>query len=180
MFTKLESFFPNILYYTINKEHYVKISHEYIHNLLFFLKHHTTFMFQQLIDISAVDYPERRYRFELFYNLLSMKYNNRLTVTSAISEDVSVESVTSVYPAANWYERETWDMFGIFFKNHPDLRRILTDYGFKGHPLRKDFPMTGFIEIRYDDFNKRIVYETVSLAQEYRIFSLENNWSTTK
>lgn len=180
MFTKLESFFPNILYYTINKEHYVKISYEYIHNLLFFLKHHTTFMFQQLIDISAVDYPERRYRFELFYNLLSLKYNNRITVTTAISEDVSVESVTSIYPAANWYERETWDMFGIFFKNHPDLRRILTDYGFKGHPLRKDFPMTGFIEIRYDDFNRRIVYETVSLAQEYRVFSLENNWSTTK
>lgn len=180
MFSKLESFFPNILYYTINKEHYVKISYEYIHNLLFLLKHHTGFMFQQLIDISAIDYPERRYRFELFYNLLSMKYNNRLTVTSNISEDVSVESVTSIYPSANWYERETWDMFGIFFKNHPDLRRILTDYGFKGHPLRKDFPMTGFIEIRYDDFNKRIVYETVSLAQEYRIFSLENNWSTTK
>mgnify|MGYP003868298193 CR=1 FL=1 len=101
MFTKLESFFPNILYYTINKEHFVKISYEYVHNLLFLLKHHTAFRYQQLIDISAIDYPERRYRFELFYNLLSMKYNNRLCVTTGISEDVSIESVTSIYPVAN-------------------------------------------------------------------------------
>lgn len=101
MFTKLQSYFPNILYYTINKEHYVKISYEYIHGLLFLLKHHTGFMFQQLMDISAIDYPERRYRFELFYNLLSLKYNNRLTISVSIPEDVSVESVTSIYPAAN-------------------------------------------------------------------------------
>jgi NADH:ubiquinone oxidoreductase subunit C len=106
MFKKLESFFPNILYYTINKENYIKISYEYAHSLIFLLKYHTGFKFQQLVDISAIDYPERKYRFEIFYNLLSFKFNNRVTVTTSISEDVSIESVTSIYPAANWYERE--------------------------------------------------------------------------
>jgi len=154
----------------------VKVSHKQVWNLLYFLKNHSQTLFQQLTDLSVLDHINRKYRFEVFYNLLSFTYNSRLAVTVNVPENLPLTSVTSIYPSANWYEREAWDMFGVFFKNHPDLRRILTDYGFKGHPLRKDFPMTGYIEVRYDDFPKRIVYETVSLTQEYRIFTLENSW----
>lgn len=177
---KIKQYFPDILFYSVSNQIFFKVPAEKVWNIIYFLKHHTYALFRQLIDLSAIDYPERKFRFEVFYNLLSIKYNNRLTVTIAVPEGAYVDSVTSVFPAANWYERECWDMFGIFFKNHPDLRRMLTDYGFKGHPLRKDFPLSGYIEVRYDDFNKRIMYEEVSLAQEYRIFSLENPWADLK
>lgn len=177
---KITNYFPNALFFSTGSEFFLRISFEENWNILYFLKNFTYALFKQLIDLSFVDYPERKYRFELFYNLLSLRYNSRLTVVTAVSEDQYVDSVTSIYPAAGWYEREAWDMFGVFFRNHPDLRRMLTDYGFKGHPMRKDFPMTGYVEVRYDDFNKRIAYEEVSLAQEYRVFSLENNWGSTK
>lgn len=175
-FQRLNRYFPSILYYAVGGEYIIKVPASQLSKLVFFLKHHSLSQYRQLIDISAVDYPERKYRFEVFYNLLSIAYNQRLTITVAVPEAMPVDSVTSIYPTASWLERETWDMFGIFFRNHPDLRRMLTDYGFKGHPLRKDFPLTGYVEVRYDDYLKRILYEEVSLAQEFRVFTLENPW----
>ncbi len=169
--------FPLIYIYRVKGELYLKSKANAVWNLIFFLKHHTETLYAQLIDLSLVDYPERKYRFEIFYNLLSLQYNNRVVVTSSVMETMYLQSIVSIFPNANWYEREAWDMFGVFFVNNSDFRRMLTDYGFKGHPLRKDFPLTGFIELRYDDFSKRLLYEKVSLTQEYRVFSLENNWS---
>lgn len=176
-FKKITLYFPEILYFSVGKQNFIRTSIDQVWNLIYFLKQHTYGLFKQLVDLSFIDYPERKYRFELFYHLLSFHYNNRLTITTSFPEGVYLDSITNIFPGANWYERESWDMFGGFFRNHPDLRRMLTDYGFKGHPLRKDFPLTGYIEVRYDDFLKRILYEEVSLAQEYRIFSLENNWT---
>ena len=173
----LSKFFPNILHYKLLNAAHFKVAPKDVWNFMFFLKHHTHTLFSQLIDLSFVDYPERKFRFEVFYLLLSIKYNTRYTITSFTREGAYFDSISNIYPGANWYEREVWDMAGIFFRNHSDLRRILTDYGFKGHPLRKDFPLTGFVETRYSDAVKRVVYEKVSLAQEYRIFSLENPWS---
>ncbi len=177
---KITEYFPDSLYYTISQQPFLRTSLANLWNLIYFLKNHTLSGFKQLIDLSFVDYPERKFRFEFFCHLLSIKYNSRLTVTTMVPEGTYIESISNIHSTANWYERESWDMFGVFFKNHPDLRRMLTDYGFKGHPLRKDFPMTGYIEVRYDDFLKRIVYEEVSLTQEYRIFSLNNNWAEIK
>ena len=132
--------------------------------------------FNQLSDMTAVDYPERPDRFEMIYQLLSMKNNMRLRLRAAVGEGQAVPSITSVYAAANWAEREAWDMFGIFFAGHPDLRRLLTDYGFEGHPLRKDFPLTGHVEVRYDDTQRRVVNEPVSLVQEFRDFDFLSPW----
>ena len=132
--------------------------------------------FNQLSDLTAVDYPERPERFEMVYQLLSMKNNMRMRVLAAVGEGQAVPSMTSVYSAANWAEREAWDMFGIFFAGHPDLRRLLTDYGFEGHPLRKDFPLTGHVEVRYDDTQRRVVNEPVSLVQEFRDFDFLSPW----
>ena len=132
--------------------------------------------FNQLSDLTAVDYPERPERFELVYQLLSMRNNLRLRLLAAVGEGQAVPSVTAVYSAANWAEREVWDMFGIFFAGHPDLRRLLTDYGFEGHPLRKDFPLTGHVEVRYDDTQRRVVNEPVSLVQEFRDFDFLSPW----
>ena len=132
--------------------------------------------FNQLSDLTAVDYPERPERFEMIYQLLSMKNNMRLRVCAAVGEGQAVPSMTAVYSAANWAEREVWDMFGIFFAGHPDLRRLLTDYGFEGHPLRKDFPLTGHVEVRYDDTQRRVVNEPVSLVQEFRDFDFLSPW----
>ncbi len=176
----LSTFFPNIITYKILGKTYYKVAPKDVWNFIFFMKYHTLTRASQLIDLSMVDYPERKFRFEVFYLLLSIKFNVRYFVSSFTREGAYFDSITNIYPAANWYEREAWDMFGLFFRNHPDLRRILTDYGFKGHPLRKDFPVTGFIETRYSDSVKRIVYEKVSLTQEYRIFTLENPWAETK
>ncbi len=132
--------------------------------------------FEVLIDICGVDYPERAERFEVVYHLLSPRLNQRLRIKISTDETTAVPSVNDVFPAANWYEREAYDLYGIRFTGHPDLRRILTDYGFQGHPLRKDFPLTGYVEVRYDDEKKRVVYEPVKLTQEFRDFDFESPW----
>ena len=132
--------------------------------------------FSTLVDITAVDWPGRRKRFEMVYHFLSMYLNHRIRVKLALAEDEIVPSLTAIYPAANWFEREVFDMYGILFSGHPDLRRILTDYGFRGHPLRKDFPTTGYTEVRYDEALKRVVYEPVNLVQEYRQFDFMSPW----
>jgi NADH dehydrogenase (ubiquinone) Fe-S protein 3 len=144
--------------------------------VLTFLRDHTNAMFESAMDVTAVDVPARPYRFELVYNLLSVHYNARIRVKTYTDELTPVESASSVYLSADWFEREIWDMYGIFFTNHPDLRRILTDYGFEGHPLRKDFPLSGYTEVRYDDELKRIVSEPIELAQEFRKFELKSPW----
>ena len=132
--------------------------------------------FTQLIDLTAVDYPDRKYRFDIIYQMLSMQNNMRLRLVAAVGEGQAVPSVTGVFLAANWAEREVWDMFGIFFAGHPDLRRLLTDYGFEGHPLRKDFPLTGHVEVRYDDTQRRVINEPVHLVQEFRDFDFLSPW----
>lgn len=147
-----------------------------ITRLLMFLRDDPWCHFKVFIDICGVDYPEREERFEVVYNLLSMKFNRRIIVKVAADEDTLIPSACGVYSAANWFERETWDMYGILFDGHPDLRRILTDYGFDGHPLRKDFPLTGYVEVRYDMEKKRVVYEPVSLPQEFRKFDFMSPW----
>jgi NADH-quinone oxidoreductase subunit C len=133
-------------------------------------------LFVSFIDLTAVDYPTREKRFDVVTHLLSPKHNRRIRIKVATDEDVPVPSLCALYPAANWYERETYDLFGVFFEGHPDLRRILTDYGFDGHPLRKDFPMTGYVEVRYSDAQKRVVYEPVQLNQEFRTFDFLSPW----
>ncbi len=129
-----------------------------------------------LVDICGVDYPDRPERFEVVYNLLSVRQNHRVRVKVCTNEDTPVPSVVEAFVAANWFEREVWDLYGVFFSDHPDLRRILTDYGFEGHPLRKDFPMTGYVEVRYDDEAKRVVYEPVKLPQDFRSFDFLSPW----
>ena len=147
-----------------------------IAKLLTFLRDDAACQFAVLIDITAVDWPERPARFDVVYNLLSLTHNQRIRVKIATGESDPVPSITTVYSAAGWYEREVWDMYGILFSGHPDLRRILTDYGFEGHPLRKDFPLTGFVEVRYDDIEKRVVYDPVQLTQEFRRFDFMSPW----
>jgi len=148
-----------------------------INKILLILRDHTNCQFKILSDICAIDYIQLHNRFAIVYNLLSLRYNYRIIIKTFISDIIFVPSISNIYNAANWYEREIWDLFGIFFSNHPDLRRILTDYGFKGHPLRKDFPLTGYIEIRYDELKKNIIYEPLSLSQEFRSFDFQNNWN---
>ncbi|MBT8456754.1 MAG: NADH-quinone oxidoreductase subunit C [Rhodobacteraceae bacterium] len=141
-----------------------------------FLKSDRNCRFSTLVDITAVDHPEREARFDVVYHFLSMYQNQRIRLKLAVREEDMVPSIISVHPSANWFEREVFDMFGILFTGHPDLRRILTDYGFRGHPLRKDFPTTGYTEVRYDEAQKRVVYEPVSLVQEYRQFDFMSPW----
>jgi NADH-quinone oxidoreductase subunit C len=141
-----------------------------------FLRDDDGCLFKMLVDVCGVDYPERERRFEVVYNLLSPRRNQRLRVKVAAAEDEPVPSVAGVYSVAGWFEREAWDLYGIYFSDHPDLRRILTDYGFEGHPLRKDFPLTGFVEVRYDIEQKRVVYEPVKLRQEFRTFDFVSPW----
>ena len=141
-----------------------------------FLKTDPNCRFSSLVDITAVDYPGRQRRFDVVYHLLSMYQNHRVRLRVAVREEDMVPSITRVHPSANWFEREVFDMFGILFSGHPDLRRILTDYGFRGYPLRKDFPTTGYTEVRYDEAQKRVVYEPVSLVQEYRQFDFMSPW----
>ncbi len=140
------------------------------------LRDHDNFRFKTLIDICGVDYPEREQRFEVVYHLVSMRLNQRIRVKVQTDEATPVPSVTGLFPGADWYEREAFDMYGIQFADHPDLRRILTDYGFEGYPLRKDFPLTGHVEVRYDDLEKRVIYEPVKLTQEYRDFDFLSPW----
>ena len=143
---------------------------------LVMLKNTETLNFSQLTDLTAVDYPDRLKRFELVYQLLSMENNKRVRIICSIDDGQIVPSVTSIYKSAEWPEREVWDMYGLFFSDHPDLRRLLTDYGFEGHPLRKDFPLTGYVEVRYDDIEKRVAYQPVQLTQEYRDFDFLSPW----
>ncbi len=154
----------------------VSVHAEGIARVLTFLRDDVNCRFKQLVDICGVDYPEREPRFEVVYNLLSLTNNNRVRVKLETGEETPVPTVTAVFSSANWWERETWDLFGIYFSDHPDLRRILTDHGFDGHPLRKDFPLSGYVEIRYDDELKRVVYEPVKLTQEFRSFDFLSPW----
>lgn len=147
-----------------------------IPDLVGFLKKNSKCQFTTLVDITAVDYPGREKRFDVVYHLLSMNLNQRVRVKVYLAEDEMVPTLVNLFPSANWFEREVFDMYGIPFAGHPDLRRILTDYGFKGHPLRKDFPLTGFNEVRYDEVQKKVVYEPVELVQEFRDFDFESPW----
>ena len=148
--------------------------------VLLFLKTNSTTKFRQLIEITAVDYPEKEQRFRMIYFLLSHETNTRIVIDYYLNENKIVPSITNVFPSANWMEREVFDMYGIEFKNHPDLRRILTDYNFEGHPLRKDFPLTGHNEVRYSEEDKKVIYEPVKLEQNYRNFDYESPWEGTK
>ena len=149
-------------------------------NLIKLLKQHNNLRFVQLVDICGVDYIEKKQRFEVIYNFLSLKFGVRIKLKIKTSELKPVPSISSIFSSANWLEREVWDMYGIFFSNHNDLRRILTDYGFEGYPFRKDFPQVGFIEVRYDDKQKHVIYEPVELAQEYRLFKFSSPWIQVK
>jgi len=153
------------------------LSHsEYLTAVFRFLRDHTQTQFKMLLDLTAVDYPSQEERFQLVYNLLSLHHNARIRIKAHVHETLPVASIQPLYSAAGWWEREVWDMFGIFFTNHPDLRRLLTDYGFEGHPLRKDFPLSGYVEVRYDDSEKRVVTQSVQLAQEFRFFHFSSPW----
>ncbi len=159
---------------------YLKTNCSDLIQVLLFLKNNSSTKFKQLVDITAVDYPEINERFKLVYLLLSHESNNRIILTFSINEKEIIPSITEIFPSANWMEREVFDMYGIKFKNHPDLRRILTDYNFEGFPLRKDFPLTGHNEVRYSEIEKKVVYEPVKLEQNYRNFDYESPWEGTK
>ena len=159
-----------------NGELTVTVVREHIVQVLKHLRDDARCQFSVLIDICGADYPERPKRFEIIYHLLSPKQNQRIRLKTQTDENTAVPSVISIFPAANWFEREAFDFYGILFSGHPDLRRILTDYGSQGHPLRKDFPLTGYVEVRYDDEQKRVVYEPVKLTQEYRSFDFMSPW----
>ncbi len=159
---------------------YIEINKKDLIEVLLFLKTDKDTKFRQLIDVTAVDYPEEKERFKVVYMLLSHEFNQRIIISYYISENEVIPSLTSIFPSANWMEREVFDMYGINFKDHPDLRRILTDYGFEGHPLRKDFPLTGHTEVRYSEDKKKVVSEPVKLEQNYRNFDYESPWEGTK
>ena len=163
----------------INEELTVEINLNDLIEVVQFLKSNNNCKFRQLIDIAGVDYPEKDKRFQLVYLFLSHENNIRVKILIKFQPNESINSLTKIFPSANWMEREVFDMYGIKFKNHPDLRRILTDYGFKGHPLRKDFPLTGFNEVRYSEKEKKVVYEPVKLEQNYRNFDFESPWEGT-
>jgi NADH-quinone oxidoreductase subunit C len=162
----------------INNDKYLEIKTEPVKTFKVIkeLKEDTKLLFDQLIDVTAIDYPSREKRFDVIYLLISLTLNQRILVKTSIDESTVLESITIIHKAANWYERECYDLFGIQFSNHPDLRRIMTDYNFEGHPLRKDFPLTGHTEVHYDDLEKKVVYEPVKLAQEYRNFDYMSPW----
>jgi NADH-quinone oxidoreductase subunit C len=154
----------------------LKVRTASIVRVLTFLRDDAGCLFKQVVDVCGVDWPGREQRFDVVYHLLSMKHNQRVRVKVETDEDTAVPSITGIFSAAGWFEREVWDMYGVVFSDHPDLRRILTDYGFEGHPLRKDFPLTGYVEMRYDDELKRVVYEPVKLTQDYRSFDFLSPW----
>ena len=159
---------------------YLNIESDSLIEVLVFLKNNSSTKFRQLVDITAVDYPELNQRFKLIYLLLSHDLNSRIILSYSINENEVIQSITGIFPSANWMEREVFDMYGIKFKDHPDLRRILTDYNFEGFPLRKDFPLTGHNEVRYNEDEKKVVYEPVKLEQNYRNFDYESPWEGTK
>ena len=157
----------------------ISISADQILDVVDFIKNDEACEFRQITDIAGVDFPDRQKRFEVIYHFLSFKHNSRLRIKIIIGEDESIPSITTIFPAANWFEREAFDMYGIQFKDHPDLRRILTDYGFEGYPLRKDFPLSGNVEIRYDEIDKKIIHEPVNLQQDFRSFDIQSPWERT-
>ena len=154
----------------------LRVEREAIVRVMKFLRDDANCQFKMLVDLCGVDWPDRPERFEVVYNLLSLKHNQRVRVKVSTDEDNPVPSVTPVFSTAGWFEREAWDLYGILFSEHPDLRRILTDYGFQGHPLRKDFPLSGYVQVRYDEEQKRVVYEPVNLTQEFRGFDFLSPW----
>jgi NADH-quinone oxidoreductase subunit C len=154
----------------------VRVQREAILHVMSFLRDDPACRFEVMIDLCGVDYPDRPERFEVVYNLLSLKHNHRVRIKVSTDEENPVPSITGIYSAAGWFEREAWDLFGVYFADNPDLRRLLTDYGFEGHPLRKDFPLTGYVEVRYDEDQKRVVYEPVKLKQEFRSFDFLSPW----
>jgi len=158
----------------------IEINSEDIYSTILYFKTNNKCKFKQLVDITAVDYPEKEKRFKIIYFLLSHENNTRVQISTNIEEKISVPSITKIFPSANWMEREVFDMYGISFEDHPDLRRILTDYGFEGYPLRKDFPLTGHTEVRYSEKKKKVVSEPVKLDQEYRNFDFNSPWEGTK
>jgi len=159
---------------------YLSINSEDLIDVTLFIKSNENTKFRQLIDVTVVDFPENTQRFKVVYLFLSHEFNQRIILSYLISENEVIPSLTSIYPAANWMEREVFDMYGVKFKDHPDLRRILTDYGFEGHPLRKDFPLTGHTEVRYSEDQKKVIKEPVKLEQNYRNFDYESPWEGTK
>jgi NADH-quinone oxidoreductase subunit C len=163
-----------------HKQLYLNIDSEDLVSVVLFLKTNKDTKFRQLIDITSVDYPEKAKRFKMVYLFLSHEFNQRILVDYSINENELIPSLTKIFPAANWMEREVFDMYGVKFKDHPDLRRILTDYGFEGHPLRKDFPLTGHTEVRYSEEQKKVIIEPVKLEQNYRNFDYESPWKGTK
>ncbi len=158
----------------------VSIHDDRIEDVIRFLRDDAACKFTTLIDLCGVDYPQRAERFEVVYHLLSMQLNHRIRVKLFVDEDTPVASIAGIFPVADWFEREAFDMYGIAFSGHPDLRRLLTDYGFEGHPLRKDFPLTGYVEVRWDEEEKRVVYEPVQLVQEFRDFDFMSPWEGAK
>ncbi len=154
----------------------IAVAPRHIVNVATFLRDDERCLFWSLIDVTAVDWPSREHRFDVVYHFLSPRHNRRIRLKMEVDENTPVPSIIEVFPGADWFERETYDLYGILFTGHPDLRRLLTDYGFEGHPLRKDFPLTGFVEVRYDDEQKRVVYEPVRLTQEFRNFDFLSPW----
>ena len=168
---------PSIINYTVEKgEICLNIPFNKIIPVVTFLKYHTNCQYKLLSDMCVVDYPTRKHRFDIIYNFLSIRYNSRIRLKVILNNLQIIPSISSIFSCANWWEREAWDMFGVFFSEHPDLRRILSDYGFEGHPMRKDFPLSGFMEVRYSELKKRVIYEPISLPQEFRTFDFESPW----
>nr|QWK45000.1 NADH dehydrogenase subunit 9 [Analipus japonicus] len=174
--TSLTRLLPVQTFEVFEHEIVISVSKKYLLVTLMFLRHHTNGNFQLLTCISGVDYPERVERFEIVYDLLSIRWNSRIRVKTHTDEINPLPSIVGLFPSANWWEREIWDLFGVFFSNHPDLRRILTDYGFEGHPLRKDFPLSGYFELRYDEDQRVVVCEAIELSQEFRSFTFHTPW----
>lgn len=176
---RLEQLFPIDNVKKFNNEVIVSVKPKRLFQVLNFLKNHVYSQFTCLTSISGTDYPERKNRFEVAYELLSLSYNTRLRVKTFVNENTPLLSVTSLFSAAGWWEREIWDLYGVFFQHHPDLRRILTDYGFQGHPLRKDFPLSGYVEVSYDEKLKRVISQPLELSQEFRSFDFRSPWSSS-
>ncbi|MBT3928163.1 MAG: NADH-quinone oxidoreductase subunit C [Rhodospirillaceae bacterium] len=158
----------------------LRVHGDALERIIKFLRDDSACHFEMLVDVCGVDYPDRDPRFDVVYHLLSISNNLRICVQAGVDEEGSIPSVSALYSSAGWYEREVWDLYGVYFTDHPDLRRILTDYGFEGHPLRKDFPLTGYVEVRYDDEQKRVVYEPVKLTQDFRNFDFMSPWEGAK
>jgi len=176
LFKELKNFIPIIVYQHYKKESIITIPNKCLLFSLKILKKHVGLQYNLLTCISGVDLFNKKYRFNVVYELLSITYNSRLRLKVFINELNFISSITNIYINSNWWEREVWDLYGIYFDKHPDLRRILTDYGFEGHPMRKDFPQTGYIEVRYDENKKRVVVEPLELMQEFRLFNFETPW----